>query len=754
MAVLRAVCVCVILMYLEVTTCLGGIGDWKTYTCQRNLKDIVVSNDFIWAATSGGLFSFRKSDNTFQQFTTSEGLKTIDLTALAVDGSGNIWVGASNGFIHRYNPSANTWDYISDIALRSDPQKSINKLNVVGDTLFILSDIGVSIFSISRMEFISTFSRFGAGANPLVGSTTSMAISNGMLWIGTSSGIAATPLSNTNPAAPESWQVYTTTADAFSSLLNTNALLSQNDTLYAGTQNGLAMFDGTSWKLIPNSSGQNILGLQRGIQFFSGIIFVTPTQLWNYTQGQIISISVPSVVYSCIGSETVLGTQSSGFVLRQNSGWKVVIPPGPSSNSFIGIAVDNRGVVWSGTGPANGTGFMSFDGRTWNSYSVATSPVLGSDNYYVVSIGKDNAKWIGGWGSGVALVNDTGKVIKVLNGTNGLPRSIDSSNTVPDFVVVGGVATDQNGVAWITNRTARDSTAVVLFHPDSTLSYNVRLSMRSPIRIFTNVVIDPNGTKWFSNYSRFEPQAPIALYFYNEVYTLPGTTNGWGSMTTSNSLTSNYIYSLAVDQDGQVWVGTDQGVNIIFDPSNPFGSIASYYPLQDQVIQGILVDPVNNKWVATKQGVFELSPDGTSILASYTAENTDGKLLDDDVASLAMNMKTGTIYFGTEKGLSSFTTPATTPVQNYDKLSFAPNPFYLPSTQPLKIDGLTAGSSIKILSIDGSLVRDLQTPGGRVGFWDGRNNRGDLVATAVYLVVAYSADGSSTITGKVAVIRR
>ncbi|HMD14301.1 MAG TPA: two-component regulator propeller domain-containing protein, partial [Bacteroidota bacterium] len=734
MDVLRAGCVCVIMMYLEAATCCAGVGEWKTYTCQRNLKDIVVSNDVVWAATSGGLFSFRRSDGTFHQFTTSEGLKTIDLTAVTVDGSGNIWVGASNGFVHRYNPSTGTWDYVSDISLRSDPQKSINKLNVVGDTLFILSDIGVSIFSISRMEFISTFSRFGAGANPLVGSTTSMNIASGTLWIGTRNGIAATPLSNTNPAAPESWQIYTTTADTFVHPLNTNALLSQHDTLYAGTQNGLAIFDGTGWKLIPSSSGMNILGLQPGIQFFSGIIFITPNQLWNYTQGQMNSISVPSVLYSCIGSETVLGTQSSGFVLKQNSGWTVVTPPGPSSNSFIGIAVDNRGVVWSGTGTANGTGFMSFDGHTWRLYDSLNDTRLGTNQYYIVSIGRGNAKWISSWGKngGVVLLDDTGKVVKVFNSTNGIPLSIVSS---PTFVVVGGVATDQNGVAWITNRTASDSIAVVLFHPDSSLSYNVRLSMLNPVRIFTNVVIDQNGTKWFSNYSRFEPQAPIALYYYNEVYTLPGTTNGWGSMTTGNSLTSNYIYSLAVDQDGQVWVGTDQGINIIFDPSNPFGSIASYYPLQDQVIQGILVDPVNNKWVATKQGVFELSPDGTSILASYTAENTDGKLLDDDIASLAMNVKTGTIYFGTEKGLSSFTTAATTPVQNYDKLSFAPNPFYLPSTQPLKIDGLTAGSSIKILSIDGSLVRDLQTPGGRVGFWDGRNNRGDLVATAVYLVV-------------------
>src|SRR5208283_1071574 len=382
MGVLKAGCICVIMVSVGVITCLGGVGEWKTYTCKRDVKDIVVSNNVVWAATSGGLFFFRESDSTFTQFTTSEGLKTIDLTAIAIDSSGNIWTGASNGFVHRYNPSTNAWDYVPDIALRSDPQKNINRLTTMGDTLFILSDIGASIFSISRMEFISTFSRFGAGANPIIGNVTSVEIVNGTLWVGTQNGIASTPLSNPNPAAPESWQVYTTTADT-PFYLNTNALFSQNDTLYAGTQNGLALFDGSAWKLVPHSAGMNVLGIVGGPPLFSGLIFITPNQLLNYTQGQLVPVSVPSVTYSCIGSETILGTQSNGIVLKKNSAWNVIIPPGPSSNSFIGIAVDNRGVVWSGTGTQNGTGFMSFNGQSWRSYSVATNPLLGLNDYYI-----------------------------------------------------------------------------------------------------------------------------------------------------------------------------------------------------------------------------------------------------------------------------------------------------------------------------------------------------------------------------------
>jgi hypothetical protein len=121
---------------------------------------------------------------------------------------------------------------------------------------------------------------------------------------------------------------------------------------------------------------------------------------------------------------------------------------------------------------------------------------------------------------------------------------------------------------------------------------------------------------------------------------------------------------------------------------------------------------------------------------------------------MAIDRNSGTVYFGTEKGLSSLGTAATAPKPEYEKLSFAPNPFYVPSSRSLVVDGLTAGSLLKILSADGHLIREVATPGGRLGFWDGTDTRGELVSTGIYLVVAYSDAGSQVATGKVAVIRR
>ena len=739
----------------------GGVGEWKTYTSKREVRDLAAGrNGVIWAVTSGGMFSFNPADSSFRQFTTSEGLRTTDLTAIAVDSSGLVWTGAGNGFLHRYDPSSNSCGYVSDIALRSDPFKRINALQVYGDTLFILSDIGVSVFSISRMEFGDTYSRFGTAPNQTTGNVTSMLLTGFNLWVGTRNGLASTPRTNPNPSVPESWQLTTTANGLPSTMVNT--LISDGSLLLAGTANGTAWSDEPTgvWTTDSATVGLNIVDYSTDhvpCIDCPTLFFITPTALWQaggFSAGPSIvasgfSSNLTTFVSSSAQFNVIVGTANNGLIALSNTARAAVLPPGPPSNEFVSVAVDQRSVVWAATGIANNEGFMSFDGSTWRSYTTALDSRLGTDNYWKVSIGKDNAKWIGNWGGGVALLDDQGTLRRVLNTSNGLSPTID-----PDFVVVGGVATDLNGVAWITDRTGRGDTALVTFAPDSSIRYVLGLSTRNlPLKVFEDVVLDDNGTKWFSNFSRFEGVLPVGLYYYNERFALPGTVNGWGLLTSNEGLTTNKIYSLAVGQDGDLWVGSDEGISIIFNPGSP-RQVHPFHPLRDQIIQAIVVDPLNNKWIGTRQGVFVLSSDGTSILNRYTVENTDGKLLDNDVAAIAVDGRTGTMYFGTEKGLSSLSTPAVAPDRSFGELSFAPNPFYLPSGKDLTIGGLVQNSLIKVLTIDGNLVKEIRSPGGRVGFWDGTDLRGNMVGTGIYLIVAYSEDGSKAASGKVAVVRR
>ena len=72
----------------------------------------------------------------------------------------------------------------------------------------------------------------------------------------------------------------------------------------------------------------------------------------------------------------------------------------------------------------------------------------------------------------------------------------------------------------------------------------------------------------------------------------------------------------------------------------------------------------------------------------------------------------------------------------------------------MTIEGLVKNSDIKILTISGKLVKQFTSPGGRVAYWDGRDNSGNLVSSGIYLVVAYDTEGNNVTTGKVAVLRK
>ena len=63
----------------------AGVGEWKTFTSKREVRDIAGRDGVYWVATNGGLFAFRQSDSSFVEFTTSEGLRSADITAVTID---------------------------------------------------------------------------------------------------------------------------------------------------------------------------------------------------------------------------------------------------------------------------------------------------------------------------------------------------------------------------------------------------------------------------------------------------------------------------------------------------------------------------------------------------------------------------------------------------------------------------------------------------------------------------------------------
>ena len=109
---------------------LALIGDWKTYTSKRSIRDISYSQGAIWLATSGGAVSYRLIDSSYQDFTTSEGLRSISLTSVAISDNGSIFFGSSRGILHQYFPETGRWSYDYSLNQAQSVNNAINHLQI------------------------------------------------------------------------------------------------------------------------------------------------------------------------------------------------------------------------------------------------------------------------------------------------------------------------------------------------------------------------------------------------------------------------------------------------------------------------------------------------------------------------------------------------------------------------------------------------------------------------------------------------
>jgi len=149
------------------------------------------------------------------------------------------------------------------------------------------------------------------------------------------------------------------------------------------------------------------------------------------------------------------------------------------------------------------------------------------------------------------------------------------------------------------------------------------------------------------------------------------------------------VYSIAEDREGNIWVGTNKGPVVYYDPSVIFDNeeFNGYQPeiprndgtqfvdllLSTEKINAIAVDGANRKWFATeKSGVFLVSDDGKKEIHHFTEENSP--LFSNNVQTLAVNDKTGEVYFGTDKGIVSYRGEATEGGDDFENVYVFPNP--------------------------------------------------------------------------------
>lgn len=740
------------------------VGRWKNYTDMKTIRSVAISSDSIWAATNGGLFLYNSSSRKFTKFTNSEGLSSNDLSAVIIDGRGKIWTGAADGSLNMYDPATKQWKENRGIKDSERIQKGIRSFFVQNDSLFVGTDFGISVLVISRSEFRDTYASFGFSSQAKV---NDIVVYKNRIWAATDLGVATALLSSTNLSSPTSWTTYGTSEGLPSK--NTTSIAVLRDTIVVGTVDGAAVFSNNAFQPLPQLSSKSIVDMAPRSSDL--LIAWNTASGFSYASVTSVSASLGALTSNNLGQASVLAVQSTtstvwvgttfnGIAKWNGSAWEYIVPNGPNSNLFSSVVVDEQGKVWAASGISDrGKGFYRFDpskpeDAQWKNFSVSNNPSMLRDDYYKVSLGANNSVWVSSWGYG--LVEIVGDSIRRHLDDSTIP-AFSSSVRNSRFVVMGGVAPDSKGNTWFATRTAVDGKHLTKVASDGSAQY-----VNSPSDgLFTNMVVDRNNTKWIANSEPFNKPTGIGLFYFNEDTLVTGTkfTDGWGVLKDIESLPvdgRDVVLALAIDLEGQICVGTDAGMIIITDPLNPTPSSRRITPFQLrlQSIQTIAVDALNNKWVGTKNGVIVINPDGSQVITQYTVLSTNGRLVDNDVRSIAIDQKRGIVYIGTEKGLSSLEVQQVQVQRNFSSLEFGPNPYIIPNANQLMIRNLVAETTIKILSVNGTLIAEFKAQGGGRAFWDGRDLTGQLVSSGVYFVVAFAENGNQINTGKIAVIRR
>ncbi len=728
--------------------------DWRIYTSQSNLSTAFYDGEKIWAGSEGGAYSFKVSDSSFVSYTKANGLNGSAVKAIVVDNNKKIWFGSANGIIDVYNPATGSFNRIMAIANSGKPQKGINDLSVSGDTIVVSTDFGLSLINSKTLDFFETYIKFGSiPANTKVNSV----FRAGLFYVSTQAGMAVQKPGATNLNDPNAWDVYTAVPGLPNAVFH--FVDQEHDGIVAGTSRGLYKFESgvfTSYsaELLGKTVRKSVInGADHWYIADYPISGGTSSALYRFNNGvPVASVSGLPAIYGVIPFPSGVSyvPSESGLLLVNDAGViNVVNPNAPAANIFSGITVDKNGNLYSASGrDITGRGYYKFDGTKWTNYDANLVPGMPTNSYYNSFTGPDGSVYIGSYGKGYLRIKPDGQVVYFTSQNTPLV----GITADPAFLVISALRTDSKGNLWILNFDAGNRKILNLLTTDSTW-YGYENPWGISLTNYSNLEIDQSDTKWYSSPLRNQ------LFYFNERGTFSNTADDVsGVLTESNGLNGQKINALTIDKRGDLWIGTDLGVQIatslstvLQNSSTSKPRISTVFSLRQQKINSIVVDPVNRKWVGTDAGLFLVSSDGTQLIAFFDASNSP--LLTNEVSVLGSDQKNGKIFVGQAGGLIAFSTNAPAPNPDYSALHVYPSPYLPANGGLLTIDGLIKDSDITIIDVSGNKVRFFSSPGGRVATWDGRDDAGNLVATGVYFIVASDKEGNTVSKIKVAVIR-
>ena len=763
-----------ILQLVYPTVANAAYGDWTIYAAYHHATKVAVLNNIVFVLSDNGLYSYDPEDTSIETYDKTNSLSDNNIFDMVrCDATKQIVLLYKNGNIDLIDAKGNSYN-MPELKGKALRDKTMNGLYAYNEFVYISTNSGIVVLDTKRKVFTHYYD-FGEKVNNVI-------IDNGVIIALTPEGVYKGTLSQ-NLLDANNW--VKTSDYMFSKIIAFNDIyyvctMGKTPKLYIITNKETFGFKGTTDDVIKNYCIADdklfFFGDKHTLIFDKDGNYKTIDNELNTVHAEYVG----GKYWMACNTKGLLQSSFDGDAFKQTI--SSVIPNSPFYNYFyklkmVGSRLLSVGGYFEFSSSEHTAFATQYENGIWTNFDEESAfEGMGGEYYFrnfhdIIQDPDDPTHHFVGAKAGLIEYRNY-KFEKQYTHTNSaLTSIIPTSSHANYYVWISGLQYDNQKNLWMLN--SQVDTIIKVMKPNgewfkyycpeianhSIMGDMMFDSQRGWIWITSHFsssvnngglyVLDTNGTlnQRSDDRSRF-------FYLFNN--------------QDGQSYHIDNMHCVGEDLNGAIWIGTDAGPFVTFEPSTIFnqdfyftqckvprndGTNYADYLLGEIEVRCIAIDGGNRKWIGTMgSGVYLVSADGTEILEHFTIDNSP--LISNDIYSIAIDGSSGEVFIATENGLVSYMGNAIDPEESFDKdlVKAYPNPVKPDYTGNIIITGLMQNSIVKIVNAAGRLVKEGKSVGGEFT-WDRLTNEGKQAASGVYYVLATDSEGDKGVATKFLIVR-
>lgn len=736
-----------------------AVGKWRSYLPYSEVNGVATDGTTFFCSTTAAFFTYNRTDGSLTGYSKETGMHDIGMSGVAYDPlTQKAILAYTNSNIDLFKDGAFT--NIPALKLsQGSGDKTIHSVMADEGEAYLSTGVGLLILNLNKEEVRETIVFYDS---TLTGAVYGSTIDNNTVYAATSVGLFKTDKDNPFIQNYLSWtkisptvfkyitssnhQIYAGTTDSLYTVSSADVVQFQEKTGYVITHLDPAMsgvWVSTSDTTFSHGYGINIKSDGSHADSFNTVY---PTQIVDIGNGDIWygdAANYSYVQYHGLRKKTSATTSEPYF------------PAGPITASCFDVDAYN-GDLWVAHGGKtsnwgityNHANFSHYNSGDWSNNAWVGGGEWFQDFLRILKDQQTGNLYVASYSGGL-YEQPAGENFKTYTGSDYFSTSEPPGDKV---FLVSGLALDADRNLWMTNN--EGAKELVVKKADGTW-YKMLPIDGNTNKGAADVIVDDYNQKWF-----ISPNGGAIVY--NDNNTIENTADDSYRIFKAGEgdagLPDNNTLSIAKDKDGDIWIGTSDGIAVVSCPGEALNytcgpikpiyqddSFANYL-FQGQAVKTIAVDGANRKWIGTSNGIWLISSDGLTILDRFTAENSP--LLSNNIERINIDPANGDVYMCTDKGLIAYkgtATDASTATTN--DLYIFPNPVPSNFSGMIAIRGFAENSDVRITDIAGQLVYRTKANGGQA-VWNGMDYTGHKAQSGVYLVFGVNKDGTKKTSGK------